>query len=109
MFFGLESMATTNFELMFMWERGQDVEIRKTSGLVFDVKGLLGCVRGQNKGAVWASWYSGRLKELGRMQGWKVCRLCGGYWGMCYLFRIRKRKDIFMKTNMMGDINTMRS
>jgi hypothetical protein len=51
-FFGLESMATTNFELMFMWERGQDVEIRKTSGLVFDVKGLLGCVRGQNKGAV---------------------------------------------------------
>jgi hypothetical protein len=36
-FFGLESMATTNLELMFMWERGQDVEIKKTSGLVFDV------------------------------------------------------------------------
>jgi hypothetical protein len=48
-----------------------------------EAMGKLGCCRGQNMGVVWAGWYNGSLKELRRMQGWKMCRLCGRYWGMC--------------------------
>ena len=64
--------------------------------------GLLGCGKWQDKGVGLARLWNSRMKILRRIQGWEVCMLCGGYWYMCYLFRIRKRKDIFMKTNMTG-------
>jgi hypothetical protein len=57
---------------------------------------------------VGAGLVSSRLKGWRRVQGWKIGRRGGRYrWG-CYLFRLRKRKDIFMKTNMTGDINTIK-
>jgi hypothetical protein len=50
-----------------------------------------------NRVVVGAGLVSGRLKGWRRVQGWKIGRWGGRYrWG-CYLFRLRKRKDIFMK------------
>jgi len=41
-------------------------------------------------------------------QGEQVCWLGRGGCGGSYLFRISKQKHIFMKTNMTGDIYTLR-
>ena len=48
------------------------------------------------------------MKNGGGNQGAQVCRLGRGGCGWSYLFIISKRKHIFMKTNMTGDVYTLR-
>jgi len=48
------------------------------------------------------------VKNGGGNQGGQVCRLGRGGCGRSYLFKISKRKNIFMKTNMTGDVYTLR-
>ena len=48
------------------------------------------------------------MKNGGSNQGGQVCRLGSGGCGLSYLFRFYKWKHIFMKTNMTGNIYTLR-
>jgi hypothetical protein len=48
------------------------------SKICWQIGGLLGCGRGQNWVVVKAGMGISRLKKW-RVQGWKMCRLCGGY------------------------------
>jgi hypothetical protein len=48
------------------------------------------------------------MKNGGGNQGAQVCRLGRSGYGWSYLFKISKQKHIFMKTNITGDIYTLR-
>ena len=72
------------------------------------LEGMVRCGKGQRWVVFSADLGRNRLKTGRGMQGWKIGRWSGGNRGCYYLFRLFKRKDTFMKTNMTGDIDTTR-